>query len=798
MKRACLVPETKGDEKNCYASSTRTCRSIAYYTSFFRVKKIIVIVLAVGFHRSVLWAQKISDLPAGLNITVLPDSLRTGAFSRLHQYSDYIYNSNRLLAVDSTGYRINPDETWGQGSWGRGYFSWYVDQFLFNGDSSRVNYNRWYRERWSCHPLVRDNARRLVAYVYQYKAGDTREEYVDKVAAGIKYLIEQQNNNKRSGSFLWWNFRKAMDVPDTSEIPDGNAMDAEYETGLALYALTEGYLFLKQFDDPANEPLLEQALSAIHISAKWCFVRSLGYEVTTYDPKYSGKIKPSINYRAYTVLGLVQAYRATSDPAYLRRAADTYVKCIKEFQDKNGAWYYGDDKANPNYHDAKPYYMGITLRGLVLLYELLDPAFDEGESIRTRTLLAGSIYSTINHFLVKGIAGPDACRLDRDGRIRQYKMEGGANYKISGAQFNQGIKYALESSLFGDRDKKALNGILNSSLRATANEVLNGYANTSEVDMLSLSMYRCTSEDFFSKPQSRAGLACYKSERSGRNTITIHLPGSGQVHKGNAKAEKEFDLIATGDFDHDGTDDVAFYSKSDGRIMIYEAESDYSEKSRLGMIDTDIRTFSLMQPVDYDHDGFPEIALYSSASGHLIHIYRLGRDTPLHTGHIATKEAFGLCSTGDFNYDGKDELAFYRKSDGHIVIYKPDGKSGGFSESGSIQTGIRTFELMNTVDYDHDGCPEIVLYSPESDHAVNIYRLGAGTPVHSGHITTKHPFTSLSTGDFDGDGKDELAFYHPSGYVTCYDVKGKYDKAGGEKTIQVGSKLKLMATLFTF
>ncbi|MGV8093045.1 MAG: FG-GAP-like repeat-containing protein [Mangrovibacterium sp.] len=760
------------------------------------MKKIIVIVLVVCFHQPVLWSQEINELPAGLNTTALPDSLRTGAFTRLHRYSDYIYNSNKLLSADSTGYRINPNETWGQGSWGRGYFSWYVDQFLFNGDSSRVNYNRWYRERWSCHPLVRDNARRLVAYVYQYKAGDRREEYIDKIAAGIKYLIEQQNNNKRSGSFLWWNFRKVLDLPDASEIPDGNAMDAEYETSLALYALTEGYLFLKQFDEPGYRLLLEQALSAIHISAKWCFVRSLGYEVTMPDPKYSGKIKPSINYRAYTILGLVQAYRATSDLVYLRRAADIYVKCIKDFQDDNGAWYYGD-KANPNYHDAKPYYMGITLRGLVLLYELLDPAFDESENIQVKTSLAGSIYSTINHFLDKGVAGPEVCRLDVDGRIRQYKMEPGRGYKIAGGQFNQGIKYALESSLFSDRDKEILRGILNGSLRATANETLNGY-NLSEIDMLSLSMYKCTSEDFFGKPQSRAGLACYKSERAGRNAVTIHKPGSGQVHKGKITTEKEFDLMVTGDFDHDGKDELAFYRKSDGKIIVYPAGSDYSERSRLGTIDTDIRTFSLMQPVDYDHDGFPEIALYSSASGHLIHIYRLGMDTPLHTGHIATQEAFGLCSIGDFNYDGKDELAFYRKSDGDIVIYKPDGKSGGFSESGRIQTGIKTFELMNTVDYDHDGCPEIVLYSPESDHAVNIYRLGSGTPVHSGHITTKHPFTRLSMGDFDGDGKDELAFYHPSGYVTCYDVKGKYDKAGGEKTIQIGSKLKLMATLFTF
>jgi hypothetical protein len=759
------------------------------------MKKIIVFVTLLN--QTFLFAQKISDLPAGLDTAALSDSVWRTAFTRLHQYSDYIYNSNKLLSVNSTGYVLNRNETWGPGSWGRGYFSWYVDRFLFSGDSSKVNYNRWYKERWSCHPLVRDNARRVVAYVYKYKTGDNKEEYIDRIAAGINYLIEQQNNNKRSGSFLWWNFRKMMDKPDISEIPDGNATDAEYETALALYALTEGYLFLKQLHDPANEPLLERALSAIHISAKWCFVRSLGYEVTTPDPKYSGKIKPSINYRAYTVLGLVQAYRATSEPAYLRRAADTYLKCIKDFQDENGAWYYGDDKANPNYHDAKPYYMGITLRGLVLLYELLEPTFDDGDRIQTKAWLANSIYSTINHFLVRGNAGPNESRLDRDGRIRQYKMEGGANYKISGAQFNQGIKYALESSLFSDRDKKALSGILNSSLRATANEVLNGsLSNSSEVDMLSLSMYGCTSGDFFSKPQSQPGLVCYKNERSDRNAVTIYKPGSDQVHQGNATAEKEFDLMATGDFDHDGLDEVALYRKSDGKIIIYKAGSDYDEKAQAGTIDTNIKTFGLMQPADYDHDGFPEIVLYSNTPDHLIHIYRLGSDRPLHTGHVTTKEAFSLCATGDFNYDGKDELAFYRKSDGCIVIYKPDGTmANGFSETGIIETGIRSYDLMSTVDYDHDGCPEIVLYSHKLNHTVNIYRADSDTPMHSSRVTTKLPFTMLNTGDFDGDGKDELAFYHRSGFVTCYDVEGEYNNAGQGKKMQVGSNLRLISTL---
>ncbi|MGV8095154.1 MAG: hypothetical protein AB2L24_25150 [Mangrovibacterium sp.] len=760
------------------------------------MQKIIVIVFVTLLNQIFLFAQKINDLTAGLDTAALSDSVWRTAFTRLHQYSDYIYNSNKLLSADSTGYVLNRNETWGPGSWGRGYFSWYVDRFLFSGDSSKVNYNRWYKERWSCHPLVRDNARRVVAYVYRYKTGDRNKEYVEKIAAGVNYLVEQQNNNKRSGSFLWWNFRKVMDKPDTSEIPDGNATDAEYETALALYALTEGYLFLKQLHDPVNEPLLERALSAIHISAKWCFVRSLNYDATMPDPKYSGKVKPSINYRAFTLLGLVQAYRVTSDLAYLRRAADIYVKCIKDFQDENGAWYYPDNKGINTYHDAKPYYMGITLRGLVLLYELLEPTFDDGDRVPTKALLANSIYSTINHFLVKGNAGPNESRLDGDGRIRQYKMEGGANYKISGAQFNQGIKYALESSLCSDRDKKALSGILNSSLRATANEVLNGYlSNSSEVDMLSLSMYGCTSDDFFSKPQNQTGLVCYKNERSDRNAVTIYKPGSGQVHQGNATAEKEFDLIATGDFDHDGLDEVALYRKSDGKIIIYKAGSDYDEKAQAGTIDTNIKTFGLMQPADYDHDGFPEIVLYSTPD-HLIHIYRLGSDRPLHTGHVTTKEAFSLCSTGDFNYDGKDELAFYRKSDGCIVIYKPDGTTAnGFSETGIIETGIKSYDLMSTVDYDHDGCPEIVLYSHKLNHTVNIYRANSNAPVHSSRVTTKLPFTMLNTGDFDGDGKDELAFYHRSGFVTCYDVEGEYNNAGQGKKMQIGSNLRLISTL---
>src|SRR5271169_1372667 len=55
------------------------------------------------------------------------------AFNRIDKYCDYIYDAYKVTQLTSSGATISDTDRWGDGSWGRGRFSVYVDRFTIAG-----------------------------------------------------------------------------------------------------------------------------------------------------------------------------------------------------------------------------------------------------------------------------------------------------------------------------------------------------------------------------------------------------------------------------------------------------------------------------------------------------------------------------------------------------------------------------------------------------------------------------------------------------------------------------------------
>jgi len=415
----------------------------------------------------------ILPLPEGLDSSeVNLDDLKK-ALDRLHAFSEYIYNPVKIVRIDSLSYTpknltdAGNSDRWGAGSWGRGLFSKYVDRFLVDG-KEKTAYYAFYKEHpdtnlrnhyWGNHPIVSYCARTTLAYLNLYFSSDNviRKSFCkERFLAGAKYLIAQQQPN---GGYVQWHWRKNKTNPNTDDNVGLNSINS-YATGNAIYALSNVYNYLIQSDDK----------SPMFIEEIYNTIKKAGNFLISHDNSRAHK-----NYVSFSIWGLVSAYRITKNEKCLESALKKYSTDVENFQDNNGAWYKNSSETL-DYHDAHSPYMGIILKALIDLYDVLPYSY----YYETKARLRISIIKGINHFLMTNIVHENFptqnVRLAKDGGIYPYSEQ--REYtKLKGRalQLSQVLIYALiNDELFTDEeDLLKLKGFLNAVIKYQVNETIN-------------------------------------------------------------------------------------------------------------------------------------------------------------------------------------------------------------------------------------------------------------------------------------------------------------------------------------
>lgn len=764
---------------------------------YYKKSSLLLALLACLFFSPILFGQ-ISPTPENVDTTEISAAELQAAFSRLHQYSDYIYRSKKISEIDAESYKES-SETWEKGSWGRGYFSRYVDAPLYNGkkDISK-DYQEWYLpynknvkdeaqfRYWSSYPLIRDTARRLTAYIRAYQANPDSNEFKTLIEDGLRYLVKQHSVNTssaREGAFVYWRQRPAENLPNTDALLHRNYGN-EYTTGLAIRALVEGYYFGDRYgwETPS---LKDSILQTVIQSANWLMTISLNYDEGSYDQRPATPSGHVINYRSFALWGLVSAYQLTHDSRYLNRAFNLYAKNIKNYQAPDGAWYY--NWASSTYHDTKSFYMGIILRGLVSLYSVTPANYDtdwfiEQDRNQLRSTLKQQITRTINHFLTPG-NGYDAQksssaqlpRLASSGLISSYSKL----YEHSPAKATQrnandlisALSYAYHcKDLFEGEDRRKLRHFQNAITRPVVKSAQRGITTAADVWMNAIAHYQASEEHRFPTPAngfigySKVGGNTSESD----NMLSIYQwqsPGNYLQQTGFSNAGFHWDIMIVGNFDEDNEEEIGLYRREDGLTQIYDSGEPYIGDNSNGYLSfyTNEDQFEFATTVDNDLDGSDEIVFYRPGRGDNIFIYKADTESPLLKASVKDSKRVTQIISGDFDQDGKPELALY-DTKGQIRIYNAED----LSPESEVEIADQDFDFMATIDYDNDGFDEII-FSRQSDNRVSIYRHLSETPINSGRLEIDEPFTVMTTGDFDQDGKGELLFYLPeSGQVQIY------------------------------
>lgn len=212
--------------------------------------------------------------------------------------------------------------------------------------------------------------------------------------------------------------------------------------------------------------------------------------------------------------------------------------------------------------------------------------------------------------------------------------------------------------------------------------------------------------------------------------------------------------IASGDFNNDGTPDVATAIQNDKYVSVLLANGNGgflpADNINIGRNPVSITM------ADLNGDGNLDLATANQADNSVTVLLGPG------DGSFVVYDTIPIGSTGpvaltaaDFNDDGKMDLATANKSAGTSTVLFGDG-SGQFSLGGQFSVGSSPTAIA-AGDFNGDGAPDIVTVSGGFGHLNINLNNGNGTFAPPVNYTTGFVANTVVIGDFNEDNRKDVA-----------------------------------------
>jgi hypothetical protein len=158
---------------------------------------------------------------------------------------------------------------------------------------------------------------------------------------------------------------------------------------------------------------------------------------------------------------------------------------------------------------------------------------------------------------------------------------------------------------------------------------------------------------------------------------------------------------------------------------------------------------------DFNHDGTIDLAVASTGSSTLDVLYRnsLGEFT---RRSIAAGRPLNVLTVADMNADGWDDIAAAATSSNLVVVFK--GAASGFTVAGTRPVGASPRGIASG-DFNEDGRPDLATGNYDGGSATVLLgrRDGSVLPDVWGNLPSGAGARAVATGDFNNDGRLDLA-----------------------------------------
>jgi hypothetical protein len=166
---------------------------------------------------------------------------------------------------------------------------------------------------------------------------------------------------------------------------------------------------------------------------------------------------------------------------------------------------------------------------------------------------------------------------------------------------------------------------------------------------------------------------------------------------------------------------------------------------------------------DFNHDGYPDIAVLDQSDGMVTVLLNKGDGT----GALASPVSYqvgaggGYIQTADFNHDGNLDLVVTNTSDGTVSVLL--GNSNGTFQPQIVSTSQPSGSYLAIADFNGDGIPDVAITSYSGPNISILVGNGDGsfqapTSFAKGLPTPAQPIAcGLAAADFNKDGKVDLA-----------------------------------------
>jgi hypothetical protein len=225
-------------------------------------------------------------------------------------------------------------------------------------------------------------------------------------------------------------------------------------------------------------------------------------------------------------------------------------------------------------------------------------------------------------------------------------------------------------------------------------------------------------------------------------------------------------VAASGDFNADGTADIALRNTATGALVNWQmSDSAVAQEIALGTAGLD---WTVSGSGDFNGDGTADILFRNENSGWVLNWQMSNGATATSIDVGGAGLDWNLFGVGDFNGDGTDDILLRHETSGWLLDWTME--NGAMSAESFVGGAGLDWDLVGIGDFNGDGTDDILLRHETSGWLLNWTMENGAMSAESFVGGAGLDWEVAGTGDVNGDGTDDILLRHDSGAVLNWEM----------------------------